>query len=159
MDLKFFFPVNFTVLPRDQEIIMERSSYNTKKIQRVLNVLSNVAYDVERVANARLAACLLYKNEFVSIGTNKFKSHPFQAKYSKNKEAIYLHAETDAIKNALRVLNTDQLSKCTLFVCRVKQDGSFGLAKPCEGCTRAIATFNIRKAFYTTGERDIIRCL
>jgi len=133
--------------------------YSKKKIKRVLNVLTNIAFDVERVANARLAACLLYKGDFVSIGTNKFKSHPFQAKYSKHHEAIYLHAETDAIKNALRILSTDELSRCTMFICRIKQDGSYGLAKPCDGCMKAIATFNIKNVLYTTGERNSISCL
>lgn len=139
--------------------MMTEYPYSKKKTDRILNVLSSVASSVDRVANARLAAGLLYKGDFVSIGTNQSKSHPFQAQFTKHHEAIYLHAETDAIKNGLKVLSLTELSKCTLFVCRIKQDQSFGLARPCEGCMRAIANFDIRRVYYTTGERDQIRCL
>lgn len=138
---------------------MTEYPYSKKKTDRILNVLSNVASTVDRVANARLAAGLLYKGDFVSIGTNQFKSHPFQAQFTKHEEAIYLHAETDAIKNGLKVLSLSDLSKCTLFVCRIKQDMSYGLARPCEGCMRAIANFYIRRVYYTTGESNQIQCL
>jgi deoxycytidylate deaminase len=123
---------------------------------KVLNMLSKVAVAVEPVANARLAAALVYKNEIISFGINKKKTHPFQARYGKNKDSIYLHAENDCIKNALRVISVDQLSKCSLYICRVKYSNNvdkkfvYGLAKPCPGCARAIANFDIRNVIYST---------
>jgi tRNA(Arg) A34 adenosine deaminase TadA len=114
-----------------------------------------IAIDSSTITRARLAACLVYKNEILSIGVNKLKSHPFQLKFSRHEDSIYLHAENDCIKNALKIVDTDILSKCTMYICRVKYHDSFrktfmwGLSKPCSGCMRAIATFDIAKVVYT----------
>ncbi len=108
-----------------------------------------------QLLRARLAACIVYKNEVVSVGVNQLKSHPFQAKFSKNEDSIFLHAETDAIKNALKCISVEEISKSTLYVCRVKYCDTnkrkfiWGLSKPCAGCMRAIATFNIKKTVFT----------
>lgn len=131
---------------------------------RFLNYLEKIAEAIPaaahnrrgRVLRTRIAACITYKSEIISVGINQLKSHPFQAKFSRHEESIFLHAETDAIKNALKHIDVDQLSKCTLYVCRVKYDEQKskkvqmrGMCKPCEGCQRAIATFNINKVVYT----------
>lgn len=122
---------------------------------KFINLLSRVASDITWNGNARLAACVVYKNEVASFGINEFKTHPFQAKFGRNDDSIYLHAETSAIKNALKVLDEDQLSKSTLYVCRVKfadlkrKRLIFGLAKPCEGCVRCIHTFGLQKVIYS----------
>jgi len=117
-----------------------------------LNTLEKLAISSEGAANAKLAACIVSKNQVVSFGFNRLKSHPFQKRFGKNSDAIFLHAETDAILNALKSVDVDDLRKSTLYVCRVKKINKkfcWGLAKPCEGCTRAIATFNIRNVIYT----------
>lgn len=134
-------------------------AYSKKKLDRIMCALYGVAESTDRVANARLAAGVMYKGDVVSIGTNQHKTHPFQAQFAKHVEAIYLHAETDAIKKALRLLHVDELSKCTMIICRIKQDGSYGLARPCDGCMKAIATFGIKEVMYTSGERSNLVCL
>ena len=127
------------------------------KHSKYINILSKMAADIVNpvAGNARLSSCIVYKNDIVSFGVNEMKSHPFQAKYGKNFNSVYLHAETSAIKNALKYLTQTELSKATLYICRVKfHDPSknkmiFGLSKPCSGCFRCINTFNIRKVIYT----------
>jgi deoxycytidylate deaminase len=127
------------------------------KHSKYINMLSKVAADISNPVsgNARLAACIVFKKDIVSFGINEMKSHPFQAKYGKNKNSVFLHAETSAIKNALKYITQDELEKSTLYVCRVKfQDPDkrrmvFGLSKPCPGCFRCINTFGIRQVFYT----------
>jgi len=125
---------------------------------QVMNILSKIAETVEPFPRMRLAAALVYKNEIISIGTNKKKSHPFQKKFGTNEDAIFLHAETDSICNALRKYDTSILAKSRLYVCRVKWFDEnkkrmiLGMAKPCPGCQRAIATFNIKHVCYTTNE-------
>jgi deoxycytidylate deaminase len=119
---------------------------------KYMNFLSKIAIAVEPVAQARLASAIVYKNEIISIGINQRKSHPFQAKFSKNEDSIYLHSETDAIKNALKQISIDELSDSVLYVCRVKiinKKFVFGIAKPCCGCMRAISNFGIKKVYYT----------
>ena len=109
-------------------------------------------------SNVRFAAAITYRNKIVSIGFNHKKSHPFQKKYAKNSEAIFLHAEVHAIKNALREMPIADLSKCELYITRVKRPIShsesfiWGLSKPCSGCQRAIAEFGIKRTIYTCDE-------
>jgi deoxycytidylate deaminase len=131
------------------------------KEKHVIKVLSKVAESLEPMSGVRVSAALVYRNEIISIGTNKRKSHPFQKKYATNEEAIFLHAETDAIYNALRRHNTDIVAKAKLYVCRMKWSNDQkethiqGLAKPCPGCQRAIANFNIKHVCYTLDDTGL----
>jgi len=126
--------------------------------EKYFKILQKVAEAVEPVSRQRLSACLVYKNEIIGMGFNKRKTHPFQRKFSKHEEAIYLHAEIDAIKNALKNVDAETISKSTLYIMRVKYEDMSakrfvrGLSKPCEGCSRAIAQFGINKVYYTTEE-------
>ena len=128
------------------------------KHDKYFDILRKVAETVEPVARQRLAACLVYKNQIVAMGINKKKTHPFQQQYSKNEDAIYLHAENDCIVNALRTLSSVDLKKCSLYIMRIKKSDQkakkyiSGLAKPCCGCQRAIAQFDIKNVYYSLDE-------
>ena len=127
---------------------------NTDRDRRIINNLFRLAQDIEPIKSSRLAACLVLKNNIIGFGFSQMKSHPFQAEFAKNEEAIYLHAETDAIKNALKRVSQDDVARSTLYVARAKmhidtKKWMYGLAKPCPGCARAIATFDIQKVVYT----------
>lgn len=120
----------------------------------------------ERVAAARVSAVLVIKNRVIAFGTNSRKSHPFQAAYGKNKEAIYLHAETDCIKNALKKVSVEDLRKATMYVARTKKANSrpnapdmWGMSKSCSGCTRAIAEYELKRVVYTTNEFGVCEVL
>lgn len=130
-------------------------NYDLNKNSKYINLLAKIASAIEPVAAARIASCLVYKNQIVSFGICRRKTHPFQAKFGKNQNSIYLHSEIDCIKNSLKIVDVNELAKCTLYICRVKyeshlkQNFLFGLSKPCPGCSRAIANFGIRKVVYT----------
>ena len=142
-------------LPRDNTLGGKHNKY--------INTLSKIAADIVNpmCGNARLAACVVYRNDIVSFGINEKKSHPFQAKYGKNSESVFLHAETSAIKNALKYLTQKELEKSSLYICRVKYSDQhrsgmiFGMSMPCEGCFRCINTFNIPKVIYTLDNGNI----
>jgi len=126
-----------------------------EKHLKYINLLSKIALTIEPVRKVRMAACLVHRNEILSFGICQMKSHPFQAQYSKNSDSIFLHAETDCIKNALKTSSLHNISKSTLYICRMKYSSSdkskmiFGLSKPCLGCQSAISTFDIRSIVYT----------
>jgi tRNA(Arg) A34 adenosine deaminase TadA len=128
-----------------------------------MSLLEKMAEDVVPVANARITAAISYKGDIISFGMNELKSDPFQAKYSKNEQAIYRHAETSAIKNAIKRAGKLDLSDYTLHVCRIKYDDAprgkkrfiRGLARPCEGCSKAIKRFGIKNTFYTCDDGSI----
>jgi deoxycytidylate deaminase len=127
--------------------------------QRIIENLFRLAQDIDPVKSSRLSACLVYKNNIIGYGFSQMKSHPFQAEFAKNEDAIYLHAETDCIKNALRRVSHEEIAKSTLYIARAKRDNKncywmYGLAKPCPGCARAIATFGIEKVVYTLDGKD-----
>lgn len=81
------------------------------------------------------------------------KSHPFQKMYSKHPAAIYIHAEVDAIKNAVNQrIEPEIISKSTLFVARQKiidKKWTSGLARPCCGCQRCVSAFDIKQVVYS----------
>jgi deoxycytidylate deaminase len=125
------------------------------KHERIFNVLSHLARDVRDFGSSRLAAAIVHKNDIVGFGINQRKSHPFQAKYSKNPHSIYLHAEISAIHNALKNLEVEDLKRSSLYVCRVKYTSEwkkhmiFANSCPCPGCMRAICDFGIKNVYHT----------
>lgn len=130
----------------------------------ILNTLAKIA-ETNEGSNIKFAAALVLSNKIVSIGFNRMKSHPLQARFSKNDKAIFLHAEIHAIKNALKDYHVKELSKMDLYITRVKKPRShhdkfvWGLAKPCCGCERAIVEFGIRRVIYTTDEHNKYECV
>ncbi|MCA2973846.1 MAG: hypothetical protein IM337_07500 [Microcystis sp. M110S1] len=125
--------------------------------QRRLNDLFNLARDHHPTDLASVVASIYISNRLVSYGFNSRKTHPLQYKYSKNSQAICIHAEIDAIRNALRIVPESLLSSATMYIARAKSPAPrkpkslMGLAKPCSGCARAIAAFGISNVYYTEG--------
>lgn len=109
----------------------------------------------------KLAACLVIRNEVISVGYNSDKSHPMQKRFGKNSESIFKHAEVDAIVGALKHIDEDLLKRSTLYVFRVKRKNKGdltwvdGLAEPCPGCKRAIEHFGIKKVLYSTDSPEL----
>ena len=123
--------------------------------QKILREVFDCSKTLAPVYGVRIACAIYKNNRFVSFGRNSIKSDPFHARFSKGFK-IYLHAETGAIKNAIKALgNVKDLENCTLYIARAKFVDSSrkkmiqGLAKPCEGCQRAIAEFGISEVVFT----------
>lgn len=123
--------------------------------QRRLNDLFNLARDHSPQDLASVVSSIYIGNRLVSYGFNSRKTHPLQYKYSKNNNAVCIHAEIDAIRNALRFVHVDELKGASIYIARAKSPAPrkpktlMGLAKPCSGCTRAIDAFGIRNVYYT----------
>lgn len=123
------------------------------------NILLSMAMNSDH-HRSKHSAVIVYKNDVISLACNKSKSHPFQKRYSKASEAIFLHAEVAAIHNALKRVSLKELSKSTMYVCRVrinKENKSFfSYSKPCDGCMRAIAEFDIKNVMYTDESGEFV---
>lgn len=107
----------------------------------------------------RVGCVLVYKNKVMTVGWNVAdKEHPVQKKlnvlrgYDPNISGEHntLHAEMMALLKA-RSLDID-FGKSALFVCRIRKDGSIGMAKPCEACSEMIKTMGVRDIYYTTND-------
>jgi len=132
---------------------------STNKDFNRLNLLFEMAKEVEPTGKAKMAAALYIKNELVGVGWNQQRSNPLAVKYQKHAEAITLHAEIHAIKQALRLYSVDELAraKTTLYICRAKRKSPageylWGLSKPCVGCLRGILDFGIKRIVYSMDE-------
>lgn len=127
----------------------------TKRDYVILDELRVMAIDVAPAARAKIAAAVVIKNEIVSFGENQLRTHPFQLKYGKNTSAVFWHAETHAIYNALKRVTVDDLARAALYVVRVKRPHAnsknwiLGMAKPCQGCEYCAATFGISRMIYS----------
>lgn len=134
------------------------------RISEEANHLFKTAQTLPPAANARIAASIWDGNLYLDDGYNSLKTHPFQKKYGKNENCIHLHAEINAICNATRTLASGSLKGCTMVVVRAKKASPrgpwvWGMARPCEGCQRAIVAFGIKNVWYSTNETGVLECL
>lgn len=94
-------------------------------------------------------ACVLTDGHNTVVGQNKRKTHPLQLRFNKhNPKAICLHAEMDAIRQAIKLSGSD-LSGYKMYVARVHRNDELACAKPCQGCQSAIVAFNIKSVEWT----------
>ena len=130
------------------------SSWDSKFIE----MLTEVSRLTEGFGSARVAAAIAERGKLIALGVNRKKSHPMALRFSKNNQAIYSHAELDAIVGALKKVEPDGLRRATLYVVRTKiirgQD-VLGEARPCAGCIRAIEAFQIKRVVYTGDDQAL----
>lgn len=110
--------------------------------------LTVVAQGVQDFPYHRHAAAIYIGNRLISVGVNQRKSHPLQAKFGKNADSVYLHAEIAAIVNALRVVSPKDLESAILYVAKYSPTGKV-LSKPCKGCQKAIGYFGFKDVYWT----------
>lgn len=96
-----------------------------------------------------MGAIIVVGKQIIAKGVNSEKTHPLACTFSRHPEAIYLHAEIDAIIKASRILSKQDWKKSSIYIARVTKEGYYGQAKPCDGCAAAIAHFGITKVGYT----------
>ena len=92
------------------------------------------------------------RGNVLSIGKNSYtKTHPMQARYAKLAGPEYsahnyafIHAEVSAI---IRCTELNKAHRISIF--RVRKDGSYGLAKPCQACAIAIQKAGIEIVEHT----------
>lgn len=131
--------------------------------ERIKQMLTRLAIENPGVQGRfKLAAGIVYRKHLIATGINSYKTHPIMYQWGKNEDSIHLHAEIDAIKNALRLITQEQLTKCDMYIVRVKHPTpkslhwTHGLAKPCCGCARAIANFNLKNVYWTDDEFELV---
>jgi deoxycytidylate deaminase len=131
---------------------------NDNKIAHYLKLAKNACLysDCKR---ARLGCVIVCKNKTVSVGWNsQNKTSPTQKSYNRlrgydpdaTNDRSTLHAEMSAM---LRARNSDiDWSKTSLFVYRIKRDGSRAMSRPCEACMGYAKTLGIKNFYYSTDD-------
>ncbi len=94
---------------------------------------------------ARIGAVLIKGGRVLASATN-------QTRYNKRANANWAstHAEEAVIIRVLRKPDgLKNLAGATLYVTRIKKDGTCGLAKPCSTCQTLINSVGIKKVIHT----------
>ena len=131
---------------------MSNISNLTNRDYRFINLALKMAEDVEPWAGVRMSSVLAYRGEILSFGYNDNKTHPLQARFGKNRHAVFWHAETRCIANAIKRDHTELLSKSTMYIVRITMGGRPALSRPCSGCAKAIQDYGIKRVVYSNGD-------
>lgn len=130
-----------------------------KKHEARLQQLMEIATTVDKVGAGKLAASIWLGGYCISVGVNSLKSHPIQKKFSPNPHRIFLHAETDSLIKATKMIHPDDFGRLYMYVARVKKGPNdrfvSALAKPCDGCMGLIQHYCLKGVFWTTDSGDI----
>jgi deoxycytidylate deaminase len=98
----------------------------------------------------------VYKNKIIGCGFNSHRTHPLQQQYNQYRNfgnnagnaLAKIHSEI-AVISQIQNLGIDY-SKVELYIYRKCKSRDCGIARPCEGCLRAILELGIRRIFFTT---------
>jgi len=130
---------------------------------KIVDMLTKLAINNPGVQGRfKMAAGIVYKKHLIATGVNSYKTHPLMLKPGYRDGQLFMHAEVDAIRNALRLVDAEDLSKCDIYVVRVKRPSKNSknwiraLAEPCDGCARTIASFNFKNVFWTKDEVELV---
>jgi deoxycytidylate deaminase len=93
---------------------------------------------------ANHGAIVVFRGKIVGNGYNKLSinNHNKVNKWS-------IHAEVDAINDALRKISRYDLKKSILIVVRLKKKGDISLSAPCNDCANYIKKFGILTCYYS----------
>lgn len=125
------------------------------RIKHYLNLARNACYYSDFM-KTRLGAVLIYKGKVMSIGWNSNKTSPLQKNLNRfrdipvdcSKAHHTLHAEVACLTKA-KDLDIDW-GRASIFIYRVKKDGSAGLSYPCKGCISLIKSMGIKNIYFST---------
>lgn len=98
-----------------------------------------------RLHRSNHGAIIIYRGKIIGRGFNKICVENIN-----NINRFSVHAEVDAIQNALRKISFTQLKYCTLVVVRVEKEGNTLNSKPCKYCTNFIKKCQISQCFYSS---------
>lgn len=127
----------------------------TKKHKNYLYIASLNAYKSNM--NKNYGAVLVYDNKIIGIGHNHSidyitRSYNYIGKERKIMQNI--HAEQDAIINAIKNGYKKLISKSEIYISRVLNNEDtveeviFQKAIPCENCKKIIEKYQIKKTYY-----------
>jgi deoxycytidylate deaminase len=110
-------------------------------IQKAIKNAENSSY------KQRVGAVLTKGNRVLATGYNQLRGH---RSLRSNHWDNALHAETHALLVALKRVSIEDIKGSTMFVARIKKDGSSGLALPCADCFELLQKFQIKRIVFTT---------
>jgi len=108
---------------------------------RILNLAKRLSEKSDH-PKFKLGCVIFKKNNVVSVGFNKMKTHPRSPHHWK-----MIHAEFHAL---LGVSPSDLLGSSVFVYRENHKSGNVGLAKPCKVCEKMLHDVGIKEVYYTT---------
>lgn len=106
----------------------------------------------------KVGAVAVQGKQIISVGWSSAKTHPLQASFDRFREfrnnvepPHSIHAEIMCLAPLYGNKDIDW-KHVTLYVCRLRNDQLYGLARPCPACMAAIQSLGIRQIMYTTND-------
>ena len=93
---------------------------------------------------ANHGAIVIFRGKIVGRGFNKMC---IEHKNKVNRWSI--HAEVDAIQDALRKITKENLKKSIILVVRLRKEGDTSLSAPCKDCANYIQQCGIKICYYS----------
>ena len=93
-------------------------------------------------AGLRMGAALFSGSRLLSVGANRWHSHPAS---DNDGFCRSLHAEHCAL---VRRAHYDAPSRMTLYVARRRDDGSTGCSRPCNNCAALARLAGVRRVWF-----------
>ena len=127
--------------------------------QRQMRYLQHAAR-AAKLSNCRIrvGAVAVCGKQALSVGWNATKSHPLQATFDRfrnfragSEPPHSIHAEIMCLSPIFDSPDVDW-SRVTLYVCRLRNDRPYGMARPCPACMAAIQSLGIKHIIYTTND-------
>ena len=115
---------------------------------RRLQACAQLAADLSPMTRGKHGAQIYLGNTLLASGVSSLRTHPLQAKFGRNPDAICLHAEIAAIVAAIRRLSNGDFSRATLYVARWNNN-DVRYSRPCAGCERALVAFGFCAVYYS----------
>ncbi len=93
----------------------------------------------------KVGAVAVSGGRVIGVACNKGRNHPTILEDNVIKSQASVCAER-------RLLSTlgQKAKNATIYVARVKKNGSFGLSKPCERCRKALNDADVKKVIYSS---------
>lgn len=90
----------------------------------------------------KLGAVLVKGGSVINVGFNQSSTHRFARKFGRH---YTRHAELNCILGIPRCKSTG----ATVYVVRIKKDGSYGMAKPCQCCEDMLKFVGVKKVYWS----------
>lgn len=114
-----------------------------------------LALEVAGLSNHKfpMGAVITQGSRIISVGTNKYKTHPLQRNHHTNELATSIHAELDAVLRAPYAKRRGS----QISIARLLDDGTSGIARPCKFCRELLLDSGIYIVVYSMLENQFIK--
>ncbi len=94
----------------------------------------------------RLCAIIVKGGKVISVGFNHHGCTGLTRRYRNKEHVISTHAEVEAVQIARK---KTRLEGSKIYVVRIRKDGTFGNAQPCDMCMSILWNYGVSKCIYT----------